>query len=162
MFPQVGGLTLLGSQSLKDSLSGTSFVNIFNFQVFLYAFHQFANFSTMKIESNRKESSLTFPPKQVGTKHADEEREKACPIYSSSNAEPGCSKNSQNGHRISSILVLISERLAEARSELITMINKNSYQPVSLGDSDSYCESFHTTDPQKTKQEIPILMIYLY
>ena len=109
----------------------------------------------MKIESSRKESSLTFPPKKVATKHADEEREKACPIYSSSNAEPRCSKNSHNGHWINFILALISECLAEARSELTTMINKNSDQPVSLGDSDSYCERFHTTDPQKTKQEFP-------
>ena len=45
---------------------------------------------------------------------------------------------------------------------MITMINKNGDQPVSLGDRDSYYEDFetHAGKKKKAKQEIPTLMTY--
>ena len=95
-------------------------------------------------ESSRNESSITFSPVKTGTTHVNEEREKVSPVNSSSNAEPGCSKNCQNEDLINSISTLINTRLAEFRSEMTTMINKNGDQPVSLGDRDSYYEDFET------------------
>ena len=71
----------------------------------------------------------------------------------SANAEPGCSKNSQKGDLINSISVLIAERLAVFRSEMITVINKNLDKSVCLGDRESYYEGFDTTDLQKVGKE---------
>ena len=97
-------------------------------------------------ESSKKESSITFPIMKTGTSHINQEREKVCPVNSSSNAEPGYSKNSQNENLINSVSALINARLTEFRSEMVTMINKNRDQPVSLGDKDSYYEDFDTKD----------------
>ena len=84
-------------------------------------------------DSSRKESSITPPPPmKTGTTHVNEEREKVSPVISSSNAEPGYSKKSQNEDLINSISALINTRLTEFRSEMITFINKNGDQPMSL------------------------------
>ena len=53
-------------------------------------------------------------------------------------------KKIQNKGVINSIFALINKRLAEFRSEMITLINKNGDQPISLGDKDSYYEDFET------------------
>ena len=74
-------------------------------------------------ESSKKESSINFPSMKTGTTHVNEEREQFSPANSSSNAEPGYSKNSQNEDLINSISALITTRLTERRSEMITMIN---------------------------------------
>ena len=71
----------------------------------------------------------------------------------SANAELGCSKNSQKGDLINSISVIIAERLAVLRSEMITVINKNRDKSVSLGDRESYYEGFDATDLQKVGKE---------
>ena len=46
-----------------------------------------------KLDSSMKEPSITFPPMQKRTTHVNEEREKVSSANSSSNAEPGYSKN---------------------------------------------------------------------
>ena len=82
---------------------------------------------------------------KTGTIHVNEEREKVSPVNSSSNVEPDSSKKKiQNKGVINSIFALINKRLAEFRSEMITLINKNGDQPISLGDKDSYYEDFET------------------
>ena len=85
-------------------------------------------------EYSRNESSITFPAMKTGTTHVNEEKEKVSPVNSCSNAEPGCSKKTQNEDLINLISTLINTRLTEFRSEMITMINKNGDQPVSLGE----------------------------
>ena len=74
-------------------------------------------------ESRKKKSSINFPSMKTGTTHVNEEREQFSPANPSSNAEPGYSKNSQNEDLINSISALITTRLTELRSEMITMIN---------------------------------------
>ena len=46
-----------------------------------------------KSDSSMKEPSITFPPMKKRTTHVNEEREKVSSANSSSNAEPGYSKN---------------------------------------------------------------------
>ena len=79
-------------------------------------------------ESSRKELRITSPPMKKRTTNASEEREKVSPINSSSNVAPGYSENFQN----KKISALINTRLTEFRSEMITVVNKNGDQPVSL------------------------------
>ena len=69
-------------------------------------------------DSSRKEPSITLPPLKIGTISVNEEREKVSPVSSSSNAEPGYSKKTQNEDLINSISALINTRLAEFRSEI--------------------------------------------
>ena len=76
-------------------------------------------------------------------------REKVSPVKSSSNAEAGYLKKPQNEDLINSISALTNTRLTESRSEMITMINKNGDQPMSLGDRDSYFEDFETNNVPK-------------
>ena len=102
-----------------------------------------------ELDSSRTEPSITFPPMKTGTTHVNEEREKVSPVNSSSNAEPGYSKKLQNEDLINSISALINTRLTEFRSEMITLINKNGDQPMSLGDRDSYSEDFETNNLPK-------------
>ena len=105
-----------------------------------------------ELDSSRKEPSITFPPMKAGTTHVNEEREKVSPVNSSSNAEPGYSKKPQNEDLINSISALINTRLTEFRSEMITLINKNGDQPMSIGDRDSYYEDFEANNlPQGEK-----------
>ena len=89
-------------------------------------------------ESSWKESSITFPPMKTGTTHANEERENVSFFNLSSNEETGYSKNSQSKDLINSNSVLVNTRLTGFRSEIITMINKNGDQRMSLGDRESY------------------------
>ena len=86
---------------------------------------------------------------KTGTAHVNEEREKVSPVNSSLNAEPGCSKNSQNEDSINSISALINTKLTEFRSAMVTLINKNGDQPLYLGERDSYYENFETNNLQK-------------
>ena len=102
-----------------------------------------------ELDSSRKEPSITFPPMKTGTTHVNEEREKVSPINSSSNAEPGYSKKPQNEDLINSVSALINTRLTEFRSEMITLINKNGDQPMSLGDRVSYYEDFEANNLPK-------------
>ena len=105
-------------------------------------------------DCSRKESSITpAPPMKTGTTHVNEEREKVSPVISCSNAEPGYSKKSQNEDLINSISALINTRLKEFRSEMITLINKNGIQPMSVGDRDSYDEDFETNNLPKADKE---------
>ena len=77
---------------------------------------------------------------KTGTTNANENREQVSPVNSSSNAEPGYSKNFQS----KKISALINTRLTEFRSEMITVVNKYGDQPVSLWDRDFYYEDFET------------------
>ena len=86
---------------------------------------------------------------KTGTTHLNEEREKVSPVNSSSNAEPGYSEKPQNEDLINSISALINTRLTEFRSEMITRINKNGDQPMSLEDRNSSYEDFETNDLPK-------------
>ena len=103
-------------------------------------------------DSSRKEPSITFPPMKTGTIYVNEEREKVSPVNSPSNAEPGYSEKPQNEDLINSISALITKRLTEFRSEMITLINKNGDQPMSLGDRDSYYEDFETNNLPKAEK----------
>ena len=102
-----------------------------------------------ELDSSRKEPSITFPPMKTGITHVNEEREKVSPVNSSSNAEPGFSKKLQNEDLINSISALINTRLTEFRSEMITLINKNGDQPMSLGARDFYYEDFKANNLSK-------------
>ena len=102
-----------------------------------------------ELDSSRKEPSITFPPINTGTTHVNEKREKVSPVSSSSNAEPGYSKKPWNEDFINSISALINTRLTEFRSEMITLINKNGDQTMSLGDRNSYYENFETKNLPK-------------
>lgn len=63
-------------------------------------------------------------------------------------------KTPKNGELINTISALITEHLADFRSEVITMINKKRDKLVSLGNKESYNEGFDTTDQQKTKTKL--------
>ena len=102
-----------------------------------------------ELDSSRKEPRITFPPMKTGTTHVIEEREKVSPVNSSSNGEPGYSEKPQNEDLINSVSALINTRLTEFRSEMITLINKNGNQPMSLGDWDSYYEDFEANNLPK-------------
>ena len=84
--------------------------------------------------------------------YVNEEREKVSPVNSSSNAEPGYSKEPQNEDLTDSISVLISTKLTEFRSQMTTLINKTGDQPMSLGDRDSYYEDFEKITQSKKRQ----------
>ena len=104
---------------------------MFDFTVTIITIVQFAAIFMMEEwDSIRKESSITPPPMKTGTTHVNEERENVYPVISSSNAEPGYSKKSQNEDLFNSISALINTRLTEFRSEMITFINKNGDQPM--------------------------------
>ena len=107
---------------------------------------------TEESESSRKEPSITFPPMKTARTHVNEEREKVSPVNSSSNGEPSYSKKPQNKDLINSISVLINSRLTEFRSEIITMMNKNGDQSMSLENRDSYYEDFETNSLPKAKK----------
>ena len=86
------------------------------------------------------------------------------PVNSSSNAEPCYPKKPQNEDLINSISALINTRLPEFRSEMMTLINKNGDQTISLGHRDSYYKDFETNNSPKQKkarQEITTLMTCL-
>ena len=100
-------------------------------------------------ESSRNQPSITFPPMKAEIIHVNKEREKVSPVNSSSNLEPGYSEKPQNEDLINSISALINTRLTEFRFEMITMINKNGDQSMSLGDRDSYYEGFETNNLRK-------------
>ena len=100
-------------------------------------------------ESSRNQPSITFPPMKAEIIHVNEEREKVSPVNSSSNLEPGYLEKPQNEDLINSISALINTRLTEFRFEMITMINKNGDQSMSLGDRDSYYEGFETNNLRK-------------
>ena len=70
-----------------------------------------------------------------------------------SNAEPGYSKKPKIEDLINSISTLINMRLTEFRSEIITLINKNGDQPMSLGDRDSYYEDFEASNLPKGEKD---------
>ena len=89
---------------------------------------------------------------KTGTVHVKEEREKVSQVNSSSNAEPGYSEKLHNEDLIYSISPLTNTRLTEFRSEMITLINKNGDQPMSLGDRDSYYEDFEKITQSKKRQ----------
>ena len=89
--------------------------------------------------SGRKE-----PSNENRSNHVNEEREKVSRVNSSSNIEPGYSEKPQD--LINSISALINTRLTEFRSEMITLINKNGDQPMSLGDRGSYFENVEATN----------------
>ena len=72
------------------------------------------------------------------TAQVNQEMEKAAPVNSYSNAEPGYSKKSQNEDLINSISALGNTELTVFSSEMITMIKKNGDQSVPLRDRDSY------------------------
>ena len=95
--------------------------------------------------SGRKE-----PSNENRSNHVNEEREKVSRVNSSSNTEPGYSEKPQD--LINSISALINTRLTEFRSEMITLINKNGDQPMSLGDRDSYYEDFETNNLPKAEK----------
>ena len=97
-------------------------------------------------DPSRKQPSITFPPIKTRTTHVHEKREKVPPVNSSSNAEPGYSKKTQNEDLINSISALINTTFTEFRSKMITLINKNGDQPMSLGDRDSNYEDFETNN----------------
>ena len=59
---------------------------------------------------------------------------------------PSYLKNPQKEDLTNSISALINTRLAEFRSEMITMINKNGDLPMSLGDRNSYYNDFETNN----------------
>ena len=59
---------------------------------------------------------------------------------------PSYLKNPQKEDLTNSISALINTRLAEFRSEMITMINKNGDLPMSLGDRNSYYNGFETNN----------------
>ena len=103
-------------------------------------------------DSSRKEPSITFPPIKTGTIYVNEEKEKVSPVISPSNAEPGYSGKPHNEDLINSISALITTRLTEFRSEMITLTNKNGDQPMSLGDRDSYYEDFETNNLPKAEK----------
>ena len=103
-------------------------------------------------DSSWKEPSITFPTMKTGTSHINKEWEKVSPIDWSSNAEPGYWEKTQNKDLINSISALINTRLTEFRSEMITLINKNWDQPMSLGDRDSYYEEFETNNLPKVEK----------
>ena len=107
---------------------------------------------TEESESSRKEPSITFPPMKTARTHVNEEREKVSPVNSSSNGEPSYSKKPQNKDLINSISVLINSRLTEFRSEIITMMNKNGDQSMSLENRGSYYEGFETNNLPKAKK----------
>ena len=102
---------------------------------------------------SREDPSITSPPMKTGTTHVNEERGKVSPVNSSSNPEPGYSKKPQNEDLIKSISALINTRLTEFRSEMITLINKNGDQPMSLGDRDSYYEDFEANNLPKGEKD---------
>ena len=82
------------------------------------------------------------------TTNASEEREKVSPVNSSSNVAPGYSENFQN----KKISALINTRLTEFRSEMITVVNKNGDQPVSLWDRDFIMKILRQITYQKEKK----------
>ena len=55
-------------------------------------------------------------------------------------------KKTQNEDLINSISALINTTFTEFRSKMITLINKNGDQPMSLGDRDSNYEDFETNN----------------
>ena len=62
---------------------------------------------------------------------------------------------------INSISTLITERLENFRSKMITMINKNGDQPVSLEDRESYYEAFEAINlPKIGKSEARVSRSY--
>ena len=99
----------------------------------------------------KNQALLSFQWKQ-GQTHTNEEREKVSPVNSSSNAEPDYSKKPQNEDLINAISTLINTRLTEFRYEMITLINKNGDQPMSLGDRASYYEDFETNNLSKAEK----------
>ena len=140
MFPRVERVTFYFSSIFsKKVISVNSYLSILIFKVTVISnSHQFATIFMMEqSESRKKQSSITFPPVKTGTAQVNEEKKKVSPVNSSSNAEPGYLKKSQNADLINSISTLINKRLTEFRSEMITKINKNGDQPVSLRDRDS-------------------------
>ena len=115
----------------------------------LLVIHQFATFFMMEqSESSRKELRITSPPMKKRTTNASEEREKVSPVNSSSNVAPGYSENFQN----KKISALINTRLTEFRSEMITVVNKNGDQPVSLWDRDFIMKILRQITYQKEKK----------
>ena len=85
-------------------------------------------------ECSKKASSISSPPIKLDTNHANKGTDKASAINSHSVAKPGCSKSPDNEDQIIFIFDLITKRLTKIWSEIITMINKNEVQLVSLGD----------------------------
>ena len=80
-------------------------------------------------------------------------KEKVYSVNSSSNAELRYLKKPQNENLINSISALINTKLTEFRFEMITIINKNGDQPMSLGYRDSYYKDFETNNLPKGEKE---------
>ena len=59
-------------------------------------------------ESSRRQQGISFPPMKTGKTNVNKERKYLSPVNSSSSAESGCSKNSQNEDLITSISALIN------------------------------------------------------